>query len=98
MVQRCIAISELDERELFRQMIHDKVDKWVDQLSEVFEEDRQPTLMEMSELFTKTREGFLGGCLQALIELKYADLRSKNMRLARSAERYAKRDVATQRK
>jgi hypothetical protein len=68
------AARESDEREQFRQMIHDEVDKWVDKLSEVFEEDQRPTLMEMSELFTKTRQEFLGSCFQALIEKKYDDL------------------------
>jgi len=67
-------IWQHDNRELFRDMIHDEVDKWVDQLLEVFEEDCRPTLMEMSELFTGTRQEFLGSCLQALIEQKYADL------------------------
>jgi hypothetical protein len=67
-------IWDHDNRELFRDMIHDEVDKWVDKLIEVFDEDRQPTLMEMSELFTETRQEFLGSCLQALIEEKYAHL------------------------
>ena len=67
-------IWEHDNRELFRDMIHDEVDKWVDQLLEVFEEDCRPTLMEMSELFTSTRQEFLGSCLETLIEQKYADL------------------------
>ena len=69
-------IWELNERELFRQMIHDEVDKWGDKLLEVFKEDRRPTLMDlpaialaqarragMSEIFTKTRQKFLGSFL-----------------------------------
>ena len=71
----CVAkILEPEEKEQFREMIHDEVDKWVDQLLEVFEEDCRPTLMEMSELFTSTRQEFLGSCLETLIEQKYADL------------------------
>ena len=71
----CVAqISEPDCKEQFRQMIHYEADKWVDQLLDVFEEDRQPTLMEMSELFTETRQKFLGACLETLIEHKYSDL------------------------
>jgi len=66
-------IFEPDSKEQFRQMIHSEVDKWVDELLEVFEEDRRPTLMEMSELFTRTRQRFLGDCLQRMIEGKYAD-------------------------
>lgn len=40
---------EPDSKEQFRYMIHDEVDKWVDQIiDEVFEDDRQPTVMELS--------------------------------------------------
>lgn len=64
---------ETGQEELFRQMIHDEVDKWVDELVvDVFDKDSQPTLMELSELFTKTRPQFLGACLQRLIEQKYS--------------------------
>jgi hypothetical protein len=66
---------EPDEREQFRDMIHDEVDKWVDQIiEEVFEDGKQPTLMELSELFTRTKQKFFGACMQALIEQKYAGL------------------------
>jgi hypothetical protein len=66
---------EPDSREQFRYMIHDEVDKWVDQIiDEVFEDDKQPTIMEFSELFAKTKQKFLGACFQALIEQKYAGL------------------------
>ena len=67
-------IFEPDSKEHLRQMIHDEVDKLVDELLCVFEEDRQPTLMEMSELFTRTRQKFLGDCLHRVIEEKYGDL------------------------
>ena len=68
-------ILEPDKTELFREMIHDEVDKWVDQIvDEVFEEGREPTLMELSELFTRTKQKFFGSCIQALIEQKYAGL------------------------
>ena len=66
---------EPDSKEQFRYMIHDEVDKWVDQIiDEVFEDDRQPTVMEISELFAKTKQKFFGACFQALIEQKYAGL------------------------
>ena len=39
-----------------------------------FDKDSQPTLMELSELFTKTRPKFIGACLQRLIEQKYSYL------------------------
>jgi len=66
---------ESDCKEKFRYMIHDEVDKWVDQIiDEVFEDDKQPTVMELSELFAKTKQEFFGACFQALLEHKYADL------------------------
>ncbi|MCP4256982.1 MAG: hypothetical protein GY774_05575, partial [Planctomycetes bacterium] len=66
---------EPDCKEQFRYMIHDEVDKWVDQIiDEVFEQDRQPTVMELSELFGKTKQMFLCACFRDLIEQKYAGL------------------------
>lgn len=69
----CVA-HKPDYTEQFRTMIHDEVDKWVDELLPLFEEGKQPTLMEISELFTKTRQKFLGACVQRLIEQKYGEL------------------------
>lgn len=72
----CVAkILEPEEKEQFRHMIHDEVDKWVDRIvEEVFEEGKEPTLMELSELFASTKQKFFGACMQALIEQKYAGL------------------------
>jgi hypothetical protein len=56
-------------------MIHDEVDKWVDVIiEEVFQDGKTPTVMELSELFTKTKREFFGACFQALIEQKYAGM------------------------
>ena len=68
----CVAYNlEPERKELFRHMIHDEVDKWVDQIiDEVFEDDKQPTIMELSELFAKTKQKFFGACFQRLIEQK----------------------------
>jgi hypothetical protein len=56
-------------------MIHDEVDKGVDKIiAEVFVDGKEPTLEELSQLFTETKREFFGVCLQALIELKYAGL------------------------
>jgi len=61
--------------ERFRDMIHDEVDKWVDLITDkAFTDDKQPTVMELSDLFSKTRQKFLGACFQALIENRYTDL------------------------
>ena len=59
----------------FRHMIHDEVDKWVDRIiDEVFEDGKEPTIMELSQLFSETKQEFFGACFQALIEQKYAGL------------------------
>ncbi len=71
----CVAETwEDDSKGQFREMIHDEVDRWVDELWEEFGEDRQPTLMELSDIFTRTRQKFLGSCLQTMIEQRYSDL------------------------
>jgi hypothetical protein len=68
-------IPEPAPEELFREMIHDEVDKWVDEIvADVFKDNRQPTLSELSDLFTQTKKKFFGACLQTLIEQKYAGL------------------------
>ena len=67
-------VPEQDPTEDFRDMIHDEVDKWVDQIDEVFEDDKQPTIMELSQLFSETKQKLFGVFFQALIEQKYAGL------------------------
>jgi len=68
-------ILERDPKGKFRHMIHDEVDKWVDQITdEVFEDGKEPTVMELSQLFSETKQKFFGACFQALIEQKYAGL------------------------
>ena len=68
-------ILEQEPKGKFRDMIHDEVDKWVDQIiDEVFEEGKEPTVMELSRLFSETKQKFFGACFQALIEQKYAGL------------------------
>ena len=84
-----------DCKEQFRYMIHDEVDKWVDQIvDEVFEDDKQPTVMELSELFAQTKKKFWGACFQALIEHKYAGLLEQEYALVRNAARCAKTGAA----
>ena len=68
-------ISKQDPTGEFRHMIHDEVDKWVDRIiDEVFVEGKEPTVMELSQLFSETKQKFFGACFQALIEQKYAGL------------------------
>jgi hypothetical protein len=55
--------------------IHDEVDKWVDQIiDEVFDDSKEPTVMELSKLFSETKQKFFGACFQALMEKKYVGL------------------------
>ena len=68
-------ICQQDPPGEFRQMIHDEVDKWVDQIiEETFQEGKEPTLAELSDLFARTKKEFFGACLKALIQQKYAGL------------------------
>ena len=68
-------VIQPEAEEQFREMIHDEVDKWVDKIiEEAFKDGRQMTIMEMSELFAKTKQQFFGACLQVLIEQKNSDL------------------------
>jgi len=58
-------------------MAHQHLDAWLDQLAPWFEQPRAPTLPELSGLFTRTRSQLLGGCLQALTEALYGELREQ---------------------
>jgi hypothetical protein len=60
-------------RERFRDVMHQELDKFLDEVMGVFEDQRRPNLAELSDLLTKTMQDFLGSCLQHLIEEKYAD-------------------------
>ncbi len=77
--------------ELFREMIHDEVDKWVDEIvADVFRDDRQPTLTELSDLFAQTKQKFFGACLQTLVEQSMQVCAIRIMRLSRKAESVAR--------
>ena len=67
----CVVYTlESEREELFRQMIHDLVYRWFDELLVVFDKDSHSPFIELSELFAKTRQKFLGVCFQRLIEQK----------------------------
>jgi hypothetical protein len=72
-----VAYIPVDHKEQFREMIHNELDKWVDELLVLFDEDSQPTLTDISEVFTETQQKFLGACVQVLIEQRYADFLSQ---------------------
>ena len=63
----------IGQKERVKEMLYDEVDEWVEELWGLFEQERKPTLMEISEFFTKTRQKFMGGCLQRVIEQRYAE-------------------------
>ncbi len=53
--------------------IHDELDKWLDTfLPEIFQDGHEPTLEEMSELITQTRQKFMGEWLPILIRERYS--------------------------
>jgi len=52
-------------------MAHDALDQWIDTLAPLFEQERPPTLMELSAHMSATRGTFLGGCLEALTQELY---------------------------
>ena len=52
-------------------MAHDALDRWIEMLAPLFEQDKPPTLMELSAHLTRTRGAFLGGCLEALTQELY---------------------------
>jgi ASC-1-like (ASCH) protein len=54
--------------------IHDELDQWLDGvLPEIFKDGHEPTLEEMSDLITRTRQQFMGEWLPILIREKYSD-------------------------
>ncbi len=56
-------------------MAHDALDRWIEMLAPLFEQDKPPTLMELSAHLTRTRGAFLGGCLEALTQELYRHYR-----------------------
>ena len=67
----CLTLPQSDPLEEVRRMAHDALDQWIDTLAPLFEQQKPPTLMELSAHMTGTRGAFLGGCLQALTQELY---------------------------
>jgi hypothetical protein len=55
-----------------RKVAHQELDKWLDQLAPLFDQEKPPTLLELSRHFTQTRTTLLGGVLQSISESLYA--------------------------
>jgi hypothetical protein len=64
---------ESQDTQRFRDVMHEELDKFLDKLMVVFETDQKPTVADLSDLITESRQDFLGSCLQHLIEEKYSD-------------------------
>lgn len=62
-----------NEQKRFRETMHRELDKFLDQMTGVFEEERRQTLAELSDTLTQKRGDFLGACLQHLLEERYSD-------------------------
>ena len=73
----CRSLERVDALSEVRTMAHQHLDAWLDQLAPLLEQPRAPTLQELSGLFTRTRGQLLGGCLQALTEALYGELREQ---------------------
>ncbi|AGA33945.1 hypothetical protein TVNIR_2296 [Thioalkalivibrio nitratireducens DSM 14787] len=64
-------VLELDPLEEVRRMAHEQLDQWLEQMRPLFEQEKPPTLLELSQHFTRTRQQLLGGVLQSLADAHY---------------------------
>jgi hypothetical protein len=71
MLGACLRLPQSDPLKEVRRMAHEALDQWIDTLAPLFEQEKPPTLMELSSLMTGTRSAFLGGCLEALTQELY---------------------------
>ncbi len=55
-----------------RKVAHQELDQWLDQMMPLFDQNKPPTLLELSKHFTQTRTTLLGGVLQSISESLYA--------------------------
>ena len=65
-------LEPADPFQEFRAMARQSLDRWLDQLRPLFEQETPPTLREMSQRFMETRTSLLGEILQSLGETLYA--------------------------
>jgi len=71
---QCAAIlSHFNVLEEFRNMSHKKLDEWIDDLEAGFRENPNPSLVDLSDLFQKSRTQFLSACMGAATERLYPD-------------------------
>jgi len=65
-----LAIKTPDPLAKVRHVAHQQLDQWLDQLQPLFDQEKPPTLLQISQHFTKTRTTLLGGVLQSINEAK----------------------------
>ena len=66
--------STVDPLDYVKEQAHELVDQWVEQLRPLFEQQKAPTLLEISNHFSATRGSFLAGVLQSVNESIYQHL------------------------
>lgn len=71
---RVLAFDPLEE---VRRMAHEQLDQWLEQMRPLFEQEKPPTLLELSQHFTRTRQQLLGGVLQSLADALYVHLKDQ---------------------
>jgi hypothetical protein len=69
---------EIDPLYEVRRMAHRQLDQWLDQMLPLFEQEKPPTLPELSRYFTQTRQQLLGGVLQSMADALYANLKNQS--------------------
>lgn len=67
-----LAFEAPDPLREVRKVAHQQLDKWLDQMMPLFDQEKPPTLLELSKHFTQTRTTLLGGVLQSISESLYA--------------------------
>jgi len=66
-----LAFESPDPFSEVRHVAHRQLDQWLDQLQPLFDQEKPPTLLEISQHFTRTRTTLLGGVLQSINEALY---------------------------
>ncbi len=95
----CAALAlDTDPLTEVRTMAHRQLDQWLDQMVPLFEQEKPPTLLELSNHFTRTRTTLLGGVLQAINESLYAHfLDQKQSECPRCGTRLNRKRIDTKR-
>ena len=95
----CAALAvDTDPLTEVRTMAHRQLDQWLDQMLPLFEQEKPPTLLELSKHFTRTRTTLLGGVLQSINESLYAHfLDQKQSECPRCATRLNRKRIDTKR-